>query len=248
MGEDELLTSFLAQHYTKVGTPPRLIILPFVISEGKLLEEWLTERRGRRVRLLIPRRGTKLDLVTMTQENARLYLEQEQAKASEEQQNAREALFELAEVLGLSEPPRRLECYDISTLQGEDSVGSMVVFTEGLPDKEQYRRFKIRYDPGAPDDYAMMREMLERRLGAALLKSRKFAALPDLLVIDGGKGSYTSPCRPCTSWSCRCRSSGWPNVMRRSSVPVRNTVRCCRATRVRCTCCNASATKHTASR
>ncbi len=124
----------------------------------------------------------------MTQENARLYLEQMQAKSSEEQRNAREALSELAEVLGLSEPPKRLECYDISTLQGEDSVGSMVVFSEGLPDKAQYRRFKIRHYTGAPDDYAMMREMLERRLGAALLKSRKFAALPELMVIDGGKG------------------------------------------------------------
>jgi len=188
IGEDELLTAFLAQHYTKVGSPPRMILLPHVISEGKLLEEWLSERRKKRVRLLIPQRGPKADLVAMTTENARIYLEQQQAKVSEETQNAREALRELADELGLPEAPKRLECYDISTLQGEDSVGSMVVFTDGLPDKGEYRRFKIRHYTGAPDDYAMMHEMLERRLGAALLKSRKFAALPDLMIIDGGKG------------------------------------------------------------
>jgi excinuclease ABC subunit C len=140
------------------------------------------------VRLQTPRRGPRVDLVAMTAENARIYLEQVQAKTDEETRTAAEALRELAEVLGLPEAPKRLECYDISTLQGEDAVGSMVVFVNGLPAKDQYRRFKIRHYTGAPDDYAMMREMLERRLGAALMKSRKFAALPDLMVIDGGKG------------------------------------------------------------
>lgn len=188
VGEDELLTSFLTQRYAQVGSPPRQVLLPHAISEGALLEDWLTERRRQRVRLLVPKRGAKAELVAMTAENARLYLEQLQTKASEETRKAQEALAELAEELGLTEPPKRMECYDISTLQGEDSVGSMVVFVNGLPKKDEYRRFKIRHYTGAPDDYAMMREMLERRLGAAVLKSRKFAALPDLMVIDGGKG------------------------------------------------------------
>jgi excinuclease ABC subunit C len=188
VGEDELLTAFLAQRYTQVGSPPRLVLLPHPVSEGSLLEDYLTERVGRRVRLLAPQRGSKADLVALTRDNARIYLEQTQAKADEETRKAREALTELAEVLKLPEPPRRLECYDISTLMGQDSVGSMVVFTDGMPDKDQYRRFHIRYHTGAPDDYAMMRELLERRLGAALMKSRKFATLPDLLIVDGGKG------------------------------------------------------------
>jgi excinuclease ABC subunit C len=188
VGEDELLTAFLTQRYAQVGSPPRLLLLPHPVSEGALLADWLSERRGRRVRLLVPQRGSKAELVALTQENARLFLESQQARKSEEATKAGEALRELATVLGLPHPPTRLECYDISTLQGEDSVGSMVVFTDGLPDKKEYRRFKIRHYTGAPDDYAMMREMLERRLGAALQRSAKFAALPDLIIIDGGKG------------------------------------------------------------
>jgi len=188
VGEEELLTAFLTQRYTQVGSPPKQVLIPREIGEGKLLENFLSERRGKRVRLLVPCRGEKAELVALTADNARLYLEQVQAQTDEEARKAKEALRELADILGLAEPPRRIECYDISTLQGEDSVGSMVVFADGQPAKSEYRRFKIRYNPGAPDDYAMMREMLERRLGAALLKSRKFAALPDLMVIDGGKG------------------------------------------------------------
>ncbi|MHB9132131.1 MAG: excinuclease ABC subunit UvrC [Armatimonadota bacterium] len=188
VGEDELLTAFLTQRYAQIGSPPRQVLLPHAVSESKLLGDWLSDRRAKRVRLLVPQRGPKAELVEMTRENARLYLEQLQSKASEEARKANAALRELAEVLGLPDPPKRLECYDISTLQGEDSVGSMVVFVDGLPAKDQYRRFKIRHYTGAPDDYAMMRELLERRLGAALMQSRKFSALPDLMIIDGGKG------------------------------------------------------------
>lgn len=188
VSEDELLSTFLTQKYAQVGSPPRLLLLPHDLSERALLTDWLSERRGQRVRILIPQRGPKADVVAMTANNARLYLEQLQARVSEEASKAREALGELAQILHLAEPPKRLECYDISTLQGEDAVGSMVVFTNGLPDKNQYRRFKIRHYTGAPDDYAMMHEMLARRLGAAALRSAKFATLPDLMIIDGGKG------------------------------------------------------------
>jgi len=188
VGEDELLTAFLTQRYTQVGSPPKQVLIPHEITDGNVLEQYLTERRGKRIRLLVPRRGEKAELLAMTAENARIYLEQVQAKTDEESRKAKEATRELAQILGLPEPPKRIECYDISTLMGEDSVGSMVVFTDGLPAKAEYRRFKIHHYTGAPDDYAMMREMLERRLGAALMKSRKFSALPDLMVIDGGKG------------------------------------------------------------
>jgi len=188
VGADELLTAFLTQRYTQIGSPPKQVLIPHEISEGRLLADYLTEKRGKRIRLLVPKRGEKADLMAMTQDNARIHLEQTQAKADEEARKAKEATRELAQLLGLPESPKRIECYDISTLQGEDAVGSMVVFIDGLPAKAQYRRFKIRHYTGAPDDYAMMREMLERRLGAALMKSRQFSALPDLMVIDGGKG------------------------------------------------------------
>ncbi|HEX2951124.1 MAG TPA: excinuclease ABC subunit UvrC [Armatimonadota bacterium] len=188
VSDEDMLNAFLTQRYAQVGSPPRLILLQHEVQDQQLLADWLSERRGQHVRVLTPKRGAKADVVAMTANNAKIYLEQVQAKTSEEMAKAHEGLRELAEVLKLPEPPKRMECYDISTFQGQDAVGSMVVFTDGLPDKDQYRRFKIQYYTGAPDDYAMMREMLERRLGAALMKSRKFATLPDLMIIDGGKG------------------------------------------------------------
>lgn len=188
VSSDELLTSFLTQRYAQTGSPPRQVLLPHGITEAKLLEDWLSERRMARVRLLTPKRGVKAELLALTAENARIYLEQLQAKASEEARLAQEALTELASHLKLPALPKRMECYDISTLAGEDSVGSMTVFIDGQPAKDQYRRFKIRYYTGDPDDYAMMKEMLERRLGAAAMKSKSFASLPDLMIIDGGRG------------------------------------------------------------
>lgn len=192
--ENELLSAFLSQRYAQVGTPARLICLPRPLPDQRLLEEWLSEKRLGRVRIITPRRGSKADVLQMTSNNAEIYLTQLQAKKSEEARKAEAALEELAAILQLPAAPKRVECYDISTLQGEDAVGSMVVFSNGLPDKDQYRRFKIRYHSGAPDDYAMMLEMLQRRLGAAALQSRgkkTFAALPDLFVIDGGKGQLS---------------------------------------------------------
>lgn len=194
VNEHELLSAFLTQRYTQVGTPPRLICLPVPLSEQRLLEEWLSEKRLGRVRILIPKHGAKANVLQMTRNNAEIYLSQLQAKKSEEARKAEEALQELRTILHLPEAPKRIECYDISTLQGEDAVGSMVVFSNGLADKGQYRRFKIRYHSGAPDDYAMMLEMLQRRIGAAALQSRgknNFATLPDLFVIDGGKGQLS---------------------------------------------------------
>ena len=184
--EAQVLGDFIKQYYGRAALIPRRISLPHPIQEQQFVQEWLGQQAGRPVRLLVPARGDRRRLVELAAENARLELEQEIARRGAQDERARQALEELAEVLGLAEPPRRIECYDISNLAGQEAVGSMVVFQDGQPDKSSYRRFKVRREE-APNDYAMMREVLERRLRAAAV-SRKFAQLPDLLLVDGGKG------------------------------------------------------------
>jgi excinuclease ABC subunit C len=153
-----------------------------------VIQAWLRERRGGVVRLLVPRRGERRRLVELAAENARHHLEEYLSRQGSDERRAREALSELAATVGLPLPPRRIEAFDISTLFGREAVGSMVVFVDGRPKRSDYRRFRIRLDAGKTDDYAMMREVLERRLGAALTRREKFIHLPDLLLVDGGKG------------------------------------------------------------
>ncbi|MEI6519632.1 MAG: excinuclease ABC subunit UvrC [bacterium] len=188
VSNSELISSFITQRYNGVGSPPRMLIIPQMIDDKDAMESWLSARRWARVRLIVPHRGPKFDLLAMTAENAKLYLEREQNRKGEEARKAMEAVAELGKVLNLPDGPRRIECYDISTFGGDDSVGSMVTFINGMPEKSHYRRFKINYHTGQPDDFAMMKEMLERRLGGAVMKSPKFSELADLMVIDGGKG------------------------------------------------------------
>ncbi|MEW6283619.1 MAG: helix-hairpin-helix domain-containing protein, partial [Candidatus Eremiobacterota bacterium] len=151
-----------------------------------LLTEWLTRMRAGRVELKHPRRGDKHNLMELCRQNARQALDQEALRPSRFEQRRR-GLEQLAEVLGLTGPPWRIECVDISNTQGKQAVGSMVVFEHGLPSKAQYRRFRIR-SGDTPDDFRMMKEVLTRRLAAHRVGSDKFAHLPDLLVVDGGKG------------------------------------------------------------
>jgi excinuclease ABC subunit C len=119
---------------------------------------------------------------------------------SPEVQRALEALEQLAEALGLEEPPERIECFDISTTQGRESTGAMVVFVQGMPEKSAYRRFRMRATEGKPDDFAMMAEMLERRLRRAAEGDEKFLPLPDLLVVDGGKGQLGVAVKALAAW------------------------------------------------
>jgi len=184
--EEQVLAEFVKQYYARVAFVPGRLLLPRAIEEQEFLAAWLVRQRGGPVRLLVPVRGERRRLVELAQENARLQLEQEISRKGAQDQRAREALAELAEALGLAEPPARIECYDISNLMGQEAVGSMVVFRGGQPDKSSYRRFRIRREE-TPDDYAMLREVLERRLRAAAV-SEKFSQLPDLLVVDGGQG------------------------------------------------------------
>ncbi len=183
----EVLVAFLKQRYAQSTQVPQEILLPQEIDEEEqsLLERWLSGRRGARVYLKTPKRGPKARLVRMAARNARLALDELTAKQLS--RPTIEALAELQRALSLAAPPKRMEGFDISNLQGREPVASMVVFINGAPEKAAYRRFKIREVEG-PDDFAMLAEAVHRRLENALEGDPNFTPLPDLLLIDGGKG------------------------------------------------------------
>ncbi|HVP68934.1 MAG TPA: excinuclease ABC subunit UvrC [Anaeromyxobacteraceae bacterium] len=175
---EELVSSFLGLYYERVG-PPEEVLVPLEPANAGALADVLSERRGRRVRILVPQRGAKLDLLEVARRNA----EQSFRSWREEGERREETLAALTRALHLSREPRWMECYDISTFQGSLAVGSGVSMRDGQPDKANYRRYKVRGVPGQ-DDFAMLHEVLTRRLRRALAEG----AMPDLIVIDGGKG------------------------------------------------------------
>ena len=186
---EELLAAFLAQYYARVeGIPPR-ILLPLELPPGEreLLQNWLRERRRGAVALAVPRRGEKRELVELAGKNARLALEERLQQQGGEEERGQRALARLQQELRLAELPERIEGYDISNFQGADAVGSMVVFQDGAAAVRDYRQFRIKRVDG-PDDYASLAEVLKRRFERALRGSPGFEQLPDLVLIDGGKG------------------------------------------------------------
>lgn len=204
LSQPEVIASFLKQYYTDVDFVPREVLLAAEIKDERaVIEQWLTGKKGSRVTLKAPKRGEKKKLADMVAANAQLALEQHRSDEAVRREDTAEALAGLAEELGLESPPHRMECYDISNTQGTDSVASMVVFVGGKPANDQYRRFKIRTVEG-PDDFASMQEALRRRfkraseerelLNAGLISSReaKFFTLPDLVIIDGGRGQLSA--------------------------------------------------------
>jgi excinuclease ABC subunit C len=204
LSRSDVTASFLKQYYNEVEFVPREVLLAAgVDDERAVIEQWLTGKKGSKVSLKVPQRGEKKKLVEMVADNARLTLEQLRSEEAASREDAAGALAGLTEELGLDSPPRRMECYDISNTQGTESVASMVVFLDGKPANEQYRRFKIRTVEG-PDDFASIQETLRRRfkraaeerrlLSSGLISSReaKFNALPDLVIIDGGKGQLSA--------------------------------------------------------
>ncbi len=186
-GDDpEVMGQFLRQYYRGDRIVPAEVVVGVDVGEdeARVLGEWLSERRGRRVRVVHPRRGEKRALVAMAAENARELLdERRKTKVGYDA-----ALAELRDRLGLAGPPRRIEGYDISNLQGGHAVGSMVVFTDGFPDPRSYRRFAIRTVEGS-DDFAMLYEVLRRRLAR---RDQPGWELPDLVLIDGGRGQVAA--------------------------------------------------------
>jgi excinuclease ABC subunit C len=176
MDQVEIVSSCLTQFYDEKAIIPDEIIIPCHLPDEEVITEWLTERKQKKVTLTVPSIGTKNALLDMANTNARNLWEALHKK--EEQKTA--ALQILQEKLSLTKLPRRIECYDISNIGGKHAVGSMVVFQDGEPDKNSYRRYRIKGLSG-PDDYAMMHEILSRRFARG-------ENLPDLVVVDGGKG------------------------------------------------------------
>jgi excinuclease ABC subunit C len=194
--DEEVLTSFLEQYYTRAGSVPRDIYVPSVTRESGALETFLADRRGGPVHLHVPQRGERRELMALATRNATETLAREQARWLSDQGKTLAALEELAEALGLPGPPLRIECYDISNFQGSESVGSMVVFEDGKPRSGEYRRFRIKTVTG-PNDFASHQEVLRRRFrtvrtGEEGSEEERRWAMPDLVILDGGKGQVSA--------------------------------------------------------
>lgn len=191
----EILASFVSQFYAEAAVVPPSILLGHELPEGEqeILAGWLAGRRGGAVTLAVPKRGRKRELVVMVEKSAAENLEQSQLKYLSDEQRMTAAMSELAEALDLPRMPRRIECFDISNLHGTNPVASMTVFEDGRPAKREYRRFTIKTVEGS-NDFAMMREVIARRFRRASAEEtdEKWAAIPDLVVVDGGKGQLSA--------------------------------------------------------
>jgi len=198
----EIVTAFIKQHYNNVDFVPEKILLSGVLEEEKkVIETWLSVKRGKKVKLYTPQRGENKRLIEMVEKNATLALREAEITMQKKQLDE-QALEELKRELGLQKTPTRIECYDISNTQGFENVASMVVYDQGRISPEQYRRFKIRTVEG-PNDYACLQETLKRRFlrareekelidsGRLSTKKAGFYRLPDLVIIDGGIGQLT---------------------------------------------------------
>jgi excinuclease ABC subunit C len=195
LSRSELMASFVRQLYMERSEVPPRVLVPTPPADREVLEAWLTSRRGSRVTIGVPERGAKRKLMEVVNQNAAEAFHRHKLRRASDFGARSRALSELADQLGLPQAPLRIECYDISNLGETDTVGSMVVFEDGLPKRGDYRRFEIRGVPGQ-DDFASMEEMLRRRFGRLIRERdepvassrRRFAYPPSLVVVDGGKG------------------------------------------------------------
>lgn len=185
--DEEIMASFIKQYYAESTFLPREIFLNVLPAEVEQLGGWLSSQCAHSVKLVEPKRGENRKLVEMAQQNAQRMLEQDDELARRSYERKMGALVVLTGKLGLDEVPRRIECYDNSHIQGRDTVGCMVVFIDAERAPKEYRRFKIKL-PTNGDDYLAMREMLTRRLQRAKDDDAKFTDLPDLIIVDGGRG------------------------------------------------------------
>jgi excinuclease ABC subunit C len=202
--DNEVVEEFVKQFYTEAATIPEQVMLPQEIEERIIISQWLRSKRGGdKVELFVPKEGQSKDLVQMAAENASETLQALRAQWQADTHRQEQALSELQAALNLPAPPNRIECYDVSHTQGVATVGAMVVFEQGVPAKKLYRKFNIESTSiGAPDDFASMEEMLTRRFrrwkgsqetesGPGPKKDASFSFLPDLIIIDGGKGQLS---------------------------------------------------------
>ncbi len=190
--ESEILEKFLEQYYDTATNLPAEVLIQYPIEEPDIMADWLRQKRGKKVTVVVPQRGEKVRLIELAEKNARETLQTLKVKWLTDDQKVMAGLSELADYLELDRVPQRIECYDISNTGGTDSVGSMIVFVGGRPKNSDYRRFKIKTVTGA-DDYASLQEVLRRRFKRASSdEGTTWATLPDLIVIDGGKGQLSA--------------------------------------------------------
>lgn len=189
--EDELTEQFILQKYREGDIIPKEILVNTRCQSGDALVQHLTMLAGHKVNLHLPERGDKAGLIKLAQSNAEEVLEKSLSSQNSKRDHINKGLEQLKDMLMLDKIPYRIECFDISHIQGTDTVASMTVLTDGEPNKREYRHFKIKHGLGN-NDYASMAEVIKRRFLRAVNKDEGFSALPDLLVIDGGKGQLSS--------------------------------------------------------
>jgi len=197
--DSEVIASFVKQFYDEAAYVPPEVLVQSDLDELAVIEEWLRRKRGSKVLLKVPRRGEKREIIRLAAENAAETLSKLRAEWEADTNKHVEALTEIQRALNLPSPPARIECYDISNIQGTSATGSMVVFTKGVPERRDYRRFRIKTVVGA-DDFASMAEVIKRRFARAreagternLGKENRWAIMPDLVIIDGGKGQLNA--------------------------------------------------------
>jgi len=192
VSEEELVSGFLKRYYDETADIPAEVNLPIDLLDAEVLSEWLTQKRGHNSGLPHPQRGEKFRLLQMASANARHALMRHMIRTGYADDRTNQALLQLESALALDAPPLRIECFDISTLHGNFTVASMVVFTNGKADKSQYRRFKIRAELDEANDFVSMTEVLGRRYSPERMADERFGSRPDLLVVDGGKPQLTA--------------------------------------------------------
>jgi len=186
--EQEVIEQFIERYYLDADDYPREIFISTELDNEKTIQRWLTQKSGEKIQIVVPKIGEKAKLMSMCKINAQLLLGELKLQKEKRKDYIPHSLFALQRDLHLSTPPRRIECFDISNMQGTDSVGSMVVFVDGKPKKSEYRKYKIKSVLGS-DDFASIGEVVDRRYRNLLEGQREY---PDLVVIDGGKGQLSS--------------------------------------------------------
>ncbi len=194
--DDDLLHMFLLRYYDATTSIPHEVILRDEPEDREAMEEWLTEKlaspHGAKVRFTAPQKGEKAELVGMAETNAKHTLMRYKVRTNYDDKRINDALLQLESALALEAPPMRIECFDISTIHGSYTVASMVVFTNGKPDKNQYRRFKIKTPLDEANDFLSMQEVMSRRYAPERMADERFGSKPDLVILDGGKPQLTA--------------------------------------------------------
>ena len=184
--DSALLNAFLEQYYNKATFIPKEILLPAEIENEEILSAWLSQKKNGKVSFGLPQRGVKKEMVLMANDNAVVVLEEQMIKNSAGLEQTVGAMKDLGRYLRMEKELKRIECFDISHIQGSETVASMVVFSNGAPDKQEYRRYKLKSVEGKPDDFKSMQEVVGRRY------RQSDGIMPDLIIIDGGKGQLNS--------------------------------------------------------